>query len=77
MFCKVIVTLSYIFIILGSIGMMLFISKFPFSTSVKDLELVNYRFWRLNGYQFWILSWLLIILGTFIQLIDYLHRVMT
>lgn len=67
----VFVSLSYIFIITGSIGMMVFATKFPFSTKMKDLKYASERFLGLNGYGVWMVSWFLIILGTTIQLIVY------
>jgi hypothetical protein len=60
---------SYLLIVLGSIGMILFITKFPVSTRIKDLELTPTRIFSLNGYQVWKLSWLLIILGSLFQLL--------
>ncbi len=62
---------SYVFIILGSIGMIIFATKFPFSTSIKDLRIKGEKFIGLNGCQVWIWSWILIIAGTFIQLTLY------
>ncbi len=60
---------SYLLIVLGSIGMILFITKFPVSTRIKDLELTPTKIFSLNGYQVWKLSWLLIILGSLFQLL--------
>jgi hypothetical protein len=47
----VIVILSYLMIIPGSLGMMIFATKFSFSSRINDLELTQERFIRLNGYQ--------------------------
>jgi len=68
---KIVISSSYISIICGSVGMMVFVTKFPFSTSIQDLRYVRERVFGLNGYQVWRFSWLLIILGTIIQLINY------
>jgi hypothetical protein len=65
------ISLSYLAIIFGSIGMIFFATKFPFSTSIRDLKLVTERFLGLNGYIVWWLSWSLIIVGTGMQLIDF------
>ena len=62
---------SYISIICGSVGMMVFVTKFPFSTCIQDLSDTEERVFGLNGHQVWRLSWSLIILGTIIQLINY------
>jgi hypothetical protein len=62
-------SLAYPLIILGSIGMMLFASKFPLSSCIRDLESCNERLCGLNGYQVWKFSWLLIIAGTVMQFI--------
>ena len=64
LFEKLINSAGYLFILLGSIGMILFIIKFPVSTRIKDHELTPERLFSLNGYQLWRLSWLLIIFGT-------------
>lgn len=64
-------SLSYLSIICGSMGMMFFATKFPFSTNIKQLKFAPERFLGLDGYQVWWLSWLLIIVGTFIQLLDF------
>jgi hypothetical protein len=68
---KIIISLSYILVIIGSVGMILFSTKFPFSTRIKDLSLTNHRLLGLDGFQVWIGSWSCIILGTLIQLINY------
>lgn len=70
----VFVAISYILIICGSIGMMVFATRFSFSSRIKDLELMPERFLGLNGYRVWWWSWLLIILGTAIQLLDFRVR---
>lgn len=68
---SVILSLSYAFMILGSLGMIIFATKFPFSTRIKDLKNSEVKFLWLNGYQVWMFSWIAIIAGTAIQLICY------
>ena len=68
---KIVISLSYIFVILGSVGMIIFATKFPFSTRIQDLKYADEKILGLNGYQVWMFSWLLIILATVIQLINY------
>lgn len=68
---KVIVSLSFISIMLGAIGMIIFATRFTFSTRIKDLQLAEENIFGLNGYQIWTISWILIICGTFIQLIHF------
>jgi hypothetical protein len=60
--------LGYILAIAGSVGMIVFAMRFPSSTSIRDLALARERFGLLNGYQVWIVSWSLIVLGGLIQL---------
>jgi hypothetical protein len=48
--------------------MIVFAKRFPFSTSLKDLSLSSERFGPFNGYQVWIGSWFLIVLGGILQL---------
>ncbi len=50
---KVIVSLSFISMILGAIGMIIFATRFPFSTRIKDLQLAEERIFGLDGYQLW------------------------
>lgn len=56
------------FVILGSIGMLVFASKFPFTTALWQLKNSKERFLFLNGYYLWNLSWGFIIAGSIIQL---------
>jgi hypothetical protein len=65
---KIIFTVSYALVILGSIGMVVFAFRFPFSTRIKDLE-VSDTFYGLNGYQVWVYSWCAIIVGTAGQIV--------
>lgn len=61
--------LSYALLILGSVALMLFPVKFPFATNPKiDYQNSKERFLGLNGFRYWIIFWLFIILGTCLQL---------
>jgi len=66
---KIILTISYLLVILGSSGMFLFSTKFSFSTAVWQLEHAPEHLCGLNGHQVWKLSWGAIILGSVGQLI--------
>jgi hypothetical protein len=66
---KIILTASYLLIIFGSFGMVLFATRFPFSTSIRQLEHVQERLCGLNGYQVWKYSWVAIIIGSVGQLV--------
>lgn len=66
---KIIFTISYGLVIIGSIGMIKFASKFPFSTHIADLKLAKERLFGLDGYQVWVCSWAAILIGTFGQLV--------
>jgi len=57
-----------ILVVLGSIGMILFASKFPFTTAIWELKHTKERVLFLNGYYVWVLSWFFIIAGALIQL---------
>lgn len=59
---------GYLLVILGSIGMVLFAMRFPFSSRLRDLALATERLGPFNGYQVWIGAWLLIIFGSIVQL---------
>lgn len=61
---KIIYSLSYLLVIFGSFGMIAFARKFPFVTAIWELKHSPERFLGLNGYQVWLWSWILIILGT-------------
>jgi len=61
--------LGYVFAIAGSAGMIIFARRFPSSTRIQDLTLTNERFCCLNGYQVWVVSWSLIVLGGILQLV--------
>lgn len=67
--------LSYSSIIFASIGMILFATKFPFSTSIWQLKYAKERVLWLNGCQLWVISWFLVILGTTIQLFLFLYEI--
>ena len=71
---KFVLIVSYLLIILGSFGMILFAIKFSVSTNIRDLEYIHEKVFFLNGFQLWATSWSLIIAGTAIQLVDYILR---
>ena len=66
---KLILTASYLLVIAGSFGMVLFSTKFPFATSMWELAYAKERLVGLNGHQVWKCSWGCIILGTTGQLV--------
>lgn len=70
---KVLTILSYLWIIAGSMGMVVWFHKFPSGTSPVDLKYATSRWCGLNvtSYRFWMGSWALIILGTLVQLALY------
>jgi hypothetical protein len=68
---SIILTFSYLLIVAGSIGMVLFATKFPFSTSIRELVFASERLFGFNGHQVWKYSWAAIILGTVGQLVAY------
>jgi len=65
---KILESLVAIFIIIGSIGMICFASKFPLSGRISDLALASERLLGLHGHLVWIWSWVFILLGSSIQL---------
>jgi len=67
--------LSYTSIIIASIGMILFSTKFPFSTNIWELKNAKERVFWLNGCQLWVISWFLIIFGTTVQLFLFLYEI--
>lgn len=66
---RLIFTVSYSFVLIGSVGMVLFSTRFPFATSTSQLELAKERLCGLNGYQVWRYSWGAIIIGTVGQIV--------
>ena len=68
---KVILSFGYILVVLGSLGMMIFATKFGFSTNLDGYRLSKDRFLCMDGAQVWLASWVLIIIGTIMQLIGY------
>ena len=66
---KLIFTASYSFVLIGSVGMVLFSTRFPFATSTWQLELAEERLCGLNGHQVWRYSWVAIIMGTVGQIV--------
>lgn len=67
--CKIIFTASYLLVIVGSGGMIVFAVRFPFASGIWELKHAKERFLRLNGYQVWVYSWFAILLGTVGQII--------
>ena len=61
---KIIFSLSYFLVIIGSCGMIAFARKFPFSTTIWELKGSPVKYLGLNGYQVWSWSWISIIVGT-------------
>ncbi|MCZ6758853.1 MAG: hypothetical protein O7D29_00545 [Gemmatimonadetes bacterium] len=66
---KVTVTVSGLLVVLGSIGMIVFATRFPFSTRIRDLESTPERVCGLNGYQVWKYAWSVIIIGALGQVL--------
>jgi len=65
-------TLIYVLGILGSVGMMLFVKLFSFATCMDDYRSMDKKL-GMNGYQWWNLSWVLIILAGVLQLFLHLN----
>jgi hypothetical protein len=68
---KALMVISYLCIILGSIGMVIYFVDFPFSTSLADAMSVKGYHIPIKSLFWWFGSWLLIIVGTTIQLFHY------
>ena len=66
---KLIFTASYSFVLIGSVGMVLFSTRFPFAMNNWELELAKERLCGLNGHQVWRYSWVAIIMGTVGQIV--------
>jgi hypothetical protein len=66
---KIIFTISYALVIIGSVGMIVFAFKFPLASGISQLKDTSERFLGLKGYQVWVYSWVAILLGTAGQLI--------
>ena len=69
---KVAIAASYLFIIGGTVGLIILATKFPFASFFWELRHAKERYLGLNGYTVWILSWSLIVAGTGIQFLDYI-----
>lgn len=65
--------LGYSYIIIGSMGMILFTQKFPFSSRIQELEYTPEKLIGLNGYEVWAISWVLMIPGGISQLMCLLN----
>ncbi len=62
---KIVFTVSYALVIVGSGGMIAFAYKFPLAGGgIWQLKHTSERFLTLNGYQVWVSSWFAILLGT-------------
>ena len=66
---KITISVSGFLVVLGSIGMVVFGTRFPFSSRIRDLESTPERVFGLNGYQVWQYSWFVIIIGTLGQVL--------
>ena len=66
---KLLVSAGYVFVVLGSLSLIVFATKFGFATNLDDYEVSPTRYLRMNGKQVWWLSWILIVLGTSLQLV--------
>jgi hypothetical protein len=69
---KFVFSFSYVLVMLGSLGMMVYATKYGFATNSDEYRLSRKKFMGLNGAQMWRVSWVLILLGTFGQLIAFL-----
>ena len=49
--------------IIGSVGMVIYATNFPFSSNIWELKFGPERLMGLNGYEVWAISWVLIILS--------------
>ena len=68
---KIIFTVSYGLIILGSCGMIAFALMFPHATNIPDYKYAKKRYFKIsiNGQQVWLFSWGAILLGTGLQIL--------
>ena len=66
---KAVLTFSYLLVVAGSLGMVLFTTRFPFTTILSEQQCAEQRLCGLNGQQVWRYSWGAIILGTMGQLL--------
>ena len=71
MILKVVFSSSYVFVVIGCLGMIEFTRRFPFTTALWEQQYSEIRLLDLNGLRVWQLSWSMIILGTAIQFVDY------
>lgn len=68
---KVLLSFGYVFVVLGSVGMIVFATKFGFSTHLGGYRNLENRYLGMDGACVWWVSWCLIIAGTVLQLIGY------
>lgn len=66
---KILLTVSYLLVIVGSGGMIALGCKFPLVSSIWELKYTSEKFIGLNGHQVWVYSWLAILIGTAGQLL--------
>jgi hypothetical protein len=66
---KLLWTVSYLLVIAGSVGMVLFATKFPLSAALWELAYAKQRLIGLNGQQVWRCSWIAILAGSVGQLV--------
>jgi hypothetical protein len=64
----VFVSLGYVLVVLGSWGLAVFAVRFGLATNLDDYEVSPTLFLGMNSKQVWWLSWILIVLGTSVQL---------
>jgi hypothetical protein len=62
---------GYLLVIVGSLGMMAFATKFGLATTMVEHRLSEGRFLGMNGAQVWFRSWVFIVVGTVLQLLGY------
>ena len=65
-------TSVYVLGIMGSVGLMAFLKIFGFATQMDDYRSMD-KFMGINGYQWWYLSWVLIILAGVLQVLLHLE----
>jgi len=69
---KALMVISYLCIILGSVGMVIYFVDFPFPTDIASAKSCKGKKINITCFSWWLGSWLLIIFGTIVQLFHYL-----
>jgi hypothetical protein len=64
MYLKILLSIPYLLVVLGSVGMITFGLRFNLTTSLWEQRYSQVRFYGFNGYWLWILSWIFIVVGT-------------